>query len=210
MKVAGADEVAVEKLADLHKGTSGKVGIGYAKVHHIGLLVWVLRLLLGELLLFVFKAHAADVSHCDGGKDDACDTEGVGTSVARGDLRGVALWEDGADGFRGGTKAGGVGHGAVERAYHHGQVVLVACVKENVVASEHHQHVENDGGCGETVERHTVFLETFKEAWSHLHADHEDEEDEAEVLAEIEDGDGGCEMDVACHDAGEQHKGDTE
>lgn len=107
-------------------------------------------------------------------------------------------------------RPGGVGHGAVERAHHHGEVEWVAGVEEDVVAAEHHGHVEQHDAHGKEVERDAALAEALEEARPHLEAYHEDEEDEAEILQEREDVRRAGEPHVAGEDAGEEHERDTE
>ena len=63
----------------------------------------------------------------------------------------------------------------------------VAGVEEEVVASEHHEDVEQDGCGRKQVQCHATFLETLEEARTHLHTNHEDKENQSEVLHEGED-----------------------
>ena len=86
----------------------------------------------------------------------------------------------------------------------------ISSVEEDVIASEHHEDIEQDGCCGKAVELDACRAETFKEARSHLQTDHEHEEHEAEVLNECQDV-GGCrEPDVTCHDTCEKHEGNAQ
>ena len=88
--------------------------------------------------------------------------------------------------------------------------MLVGSVEEEIETSKHHADVEQDRGYGQAVERESVFLETLKEARSHLQAYHEDKQDESEILAEIEDGSRGREMDMSGYDASEENKSDAQ
>ena len=93
--------------------------------------------------------------------------------------------------------------------YHHRQVVRVARIKEEIIATKHHEDVEQNSASRKHVECNTTFLETLEEARSYLETNHEDEEDQAEVLHECENFLWTGEANVASQNTCEENKGDT-
>ena len=176
----------------------------------MGLDVYVFFRVLGELLLFLVGAYAADVLQCDGGADYAEHAERVGAGVAGGYLRRVAVGIDAAECLVGRTETRGVGHCAEQRADHHRKVAGVGSVEEDEVAGEHHRDVEHDGRHGKPVERHAAFPEALEEAGADLESYHEHEQDEAEVLQEREDARRGRYAHMPGNDASKQHESNAE
>ena len=205
-----ADDVVVEELRDLLQRTASDIGVGHTDIHGVGLCVRVFLLILLELRFLSVEVDATDVAHGDGGCDDAQHAQRVGAGVARCYLGHFAFGKYAVEGLVGGSKSRSVGHGSIERAHHHGEVVRVARVEEAVVAGEHDSNVEQDDQARHQVEFDTAFAEALKESRPHLQTNAEHEEDEAEILYEVEDFRGSGETDVPRQDAGKQHKGDSQ
>ena len=166
-------------------------------------------LLLVELLFFCSHIHAGDVLDEDGSTDDSNHTQRIGTGITIGDARSTVR-ENTEQCLVGSTKTWGVGNRTIEGAHHHRQVLWVAGVEEEVIASEHHEDVEQDSCGRKQVQRHTTFLETLEEARTHLHTNHEDKEYQSEVLHEGKDFLRAREAHVAGQDTCEEHEGNTQ
>jgi 3-phosphoglycerate kinase len=82
-------------------------------------------------------------------------------------------------------------------------------IKEEIIATKHHEDVEQNSASRKHVERNTTFLETLEEARSYLETNHEDEEDQAEVLHECENFLWTGEANVASQNTCEENEGDT-
>ena len=203
---ARAHEVTVQEVVNLQQRLTFQVFVCYLQMHLVGLLVGVLLLHRFQALLFLFQLHLAEIPYQDGGTYDTQHTERISTGVGRGYLGRIAA-EHRSQCFVCSTETRGVGDGAVKRTHHHRQVGLVAGVKEDEVAAEHHQDVEQDGSGSQPVELDALGAEALEETRSHLHTDHEYEEYQSEVLYESEDGGRGGEPNVTSHDAGKQHEG---
>lgn len=209
---AGDHHVAVQELADLHQRAACDIAVLHTQVHHMGLYMGVGSLCLFQLLVLLLQVHAADVAHGNGGSDDAKHAKRIGTGITVGNLRHTIRGEDGSQRLVGGTQTGRVGDSSVHRAHHHGQAVGIIGVKEQIVAGEHHSHVEQNGAHGQQIELNATLFETLEEAGTHLQAYAEDKENEAEILDERECGVrlGRCQAQVTGKDAHKQDKADTQ
>ena len=205
---ARANEVAVQEVVHLHQRLALQIGIRYLHVHLMGLHVGVLAFKPFQVLFFFLQTNPADIAHGNRGTDDAHHTERIGTGITRCYLRQIAA-ENGIERLVGRTKTRSVGHGTIERTHHHWQVMGIAGVEENVVASEHHQDIKQNGRSSQQVQFYTRRSETLEEARSHLQTNHEDKQHEAEILNERKNADGSREADVSCQDSGKKHKGDS-
>ena len=143
-------------------------------------------LLLVELGFFLCQVNTGDVLDEDGSTDDTNHTQRISTGVTVGDARST-IRENAEQCLVGSTKTRSVGNRTIQGAHHHRQVLWVAGVEEEVVASEHHKDVEQDGCSRKHVQRYTTFLETLEKARTHLHTNHEDKKDQSEVLHEGKD-----------------------
>ena len=87
--------------------------------------MWVGGLFSFQFLFLSLEVCLRDEPYEDCRADDAEHAERVCAGISVGNLRYLAVGEDGCQGLIGGTKARGVGDGAIEHAYHHRQVGLV-------------------------------------------------------------------------------------
>ena len=95
----------------------------------------------------------------------------------------------------------------VSRKYPH--IIVRNSIKEEIIATKHHEDVEQNSASRKHVERNTTFLETLEETRSYLETNHEDEEDQAEVLHESENFLWTGEANVASQNTCEENEGDT-
>ena len=184
MQQAGAHDVAAQKLADLHQRAAGNVLVAHAQHHLVRLLVRVLTLGVGQLLLLVLKADAADVAYGNRSADDAHHAERIGTSVTAGNLR-RTVGEHRCQRLVGSTQTGRVRHGTIQRTYHHRQVHRVARIEECKVAGKHHSDVQRNGRRRQQVQRHASLAEALEEARAYLQTDAEHEQNQTEVLRKV-------------------------
>ncbi len=203
---AGTYEVAVKELGQLAQGSSGDVGVFHTQVHVVGFGVRVCSIFLVQFLFLLGGVHLTDVLDEDSGTDDAHNTERVGTGVTVGDA-GRTVGEYADQRLVGSTETRRVGNGTIERTYHHRQINGVAGVEEDKVTCEHDAHVQEDGCCGEQVERNAALLEALEEARTYLQTYHEDKEDKSEVLYEGEYFLGSRKTYMPSQNAGKEHKG---
>ena len=203
------NEVTVQEIVHLQQGLSFQILVGYFQMHLVRLLgrVGIFHGL--QLLLFLLQFHFAEVAHENGSADDAQHTQRIGTGVGRCYLGSVRA-EDRAQCFVGSTETRRVRDGTIERAHHHGKRLVVAGIEEDEVAGKHHEDVQQDASSGQPVELDARLAETFKETGAHLQANHEDEQDEAEVLNEGQDRGGGRQADVSSYDSGKQDERNTQ
>ena len=206
---AGAHHVAVEKFRDLQQRSVGNIGVGHPERHDVRLGVRVLCLGFGELFLLFLEARLGDIADGDGRPDDAQHTQRIGAGIAVGNLWSVSIAEYGPQSLVGRTQSRRIGNGSIEGAHHHRQVDGIACVEEDVVASKHDQHVEQNGDRGKQVERNASLAEALEETGAHLQANTEHKENQPKVLHECQGGRGGREAHVSGQNAGKKHKGDA-
>ena len=206
---ARADNVSIQELRNLSQGSSSNVRVLNAQVHIMSLGMRVSRVLIVQLLFLLICINLTDVLDKDGCTDDTNYTERVSAGITVGDTR-SAIRENAEQSFVGGTKTRGVGNGTIERTYHHWQVVRIAGVKKEVITSEHHQDVEQDGRSRQHIEGYTTFLKTLEETWTYLQTNHEDEENQSKVLYEGEDFFWTCKADMSSQDTSKEHEGYTQ
>ena len=201
-----AHEVTVEKVVYLSQRPSCQIGVCHLKMHVVGLHVCVFRLLCLQLFLLVTGVDAADEAQGYRCADDAQHSQGVGTGIAGGYLRYVALGENALQRLVGSTETGGVGHSTIQCAHHHGQVVRVFGVEKDEVTGKHHGYIQQHYGHRKQVQCDATLAETLEKAGTYLQTYHKDKQYKTEILQESQYVCRGGHADVAGKDACEQHK----
>ena len=168
--------------------------------------MWVGCIFHVQLFFLLLRVYLADILDQNGSTNDANHTKRVGASITIGNTW-RTIREYAEQRFIGSTKTWGIGYSTIERTYHHRKVVGITCVKEQVVACKHYAYVEENGSCREQVEGDTTFLETLEETRAYLKTNHEDKENQSEVLHESQDVLGCCESHMTCENTSEENEG---
>ena len=174
----------------------------------MGLSVWVGSIFFVKLFFLISSIDLTDVLDKDSSTDNAYYTKRISTSITVGNTWST-IREDAEQSLVGSTKTRSIGNRTIECTYHHRQVVRVARIKEEIIATKHHEDVEQNCASRKHVERNTTFLETLEEARSYLETNHEDEENQAEVLHESENCLWTGEANVASQNTCEENEGDA-
>ncbi len=199
---AGDDEGPVDKLAQIADLLSVERLVGELHRHPFGHLVLVADG--GQPLVLLLEVHAHHVADQQHREDDADHTQRVGDGVTQCDIGVVDAGSIGI-GLLGGAQTRRVRHGTRQNADHRGDIDAGRQVKHIG-----RQHTQQHDGRGERHQRHAAVLERREETGTHLQADGEDEENQAELLDEVEHGRVDGHAEVAQGDAHEENPRDSQ